>query len=193
MYQQVCERTVSDLVQTATDGDRAAWAEIVARYGDLVRATVAGFRLQQADAADATQNTWLRAVERIGTVRDPERLGGWLATTAARECLGVLRRSRRELPVEAFVEQVASTAPSPETRVLCAERNRAVDVAVAGLPARRRQLVEAIFRGHDNDYAQVSQQTGMPVGSIGPTRGRALVELRGRMRRDGFGPEDLVA
>jgi hypothetical protein len=33
----------------------------------------------------------------------------------------------------------------------------------------------------------------MPVGSIGPTRGRALVELRGRMRRDGFGPEDLVA
>jgi RNA polymerase sigma factor (sigma-70 family) len=193
MYQQVCERTVSDLVQTATDGDRAAWAEIVARYGDLVRATVAGFRLQQADAADATQNTWLRAVERIGTVRDPERLGGWLATTAARECLGVLRRARRELPVEAFVEQVASTAPSPETRVLCAERNRAVDVAVAGLPARRRQLVEAIFRGHDNDYAQVSQQTGMPVGSIGPTRGRALVELRGRMRRDGFGPEDLVA
>jgi RNA polymerase sigma factor (sigma-70 family) len=192
MYQQVREQTVSDLVQAATDGDRAAWAEIVARYGDLVRATVAGFRMQQADAADATQNTWLRAVERIGTVRDPERLGGWLATTAARECLGVLRRCRRELPVEVF-EQLASIAPSPESRVLQAERNGAVDVAVAALPARRRQLVEAIFRGPDCDYVRVSQVTGMPVGSIGPTRGRALVELRGRMRRGGFGPEDLVA
>lgn len=193
MYQQVGEQTVTDLVQAATAGESAAWAEIVVRYGDLVRATVAGFRMQQADAADATQNTWLRAVERIATIREPERLGGWLATTAARECLGVLRRSRRELPAEAFVEQMASTAPSPETRVLRAERNRAMDVAVAELPARRREVVEAIFRGADYDYAQVSQLTGMPVGSIGPTRGRALVELRGRMRRGGFGPEDLVA
>lgn len=193
MYQQVCEKTVTDLVQAAGRGDRVAWAEIVRRYSDLVRATVAGFRLQHADAADATQNTWLRAVERIGTVRNPERLGGWLATTAARECLAVLRRSRRELPVEAFVEQVACTTPGPEIQVLRQERNSAVGAAVAELPTRRRQLVEAIFQGPDADYAEVSAQTGMPMGSIGPTRGRALVELRGRMRRGGFGPEDLVA
>ena len=60
--------TVTELVSAAADGDGRAWGEIVARYGDLVRATVAGFRLQQADAADAMQNTWLRALERIGTV-----------------------------------------------------------------------------------------------------------------------------
>ena len=52
---------------------------------------------------------------------------------------------------------------------------------------------DAIFRGADADYAQVSEATGMPVGSIGPTRGRALVELRGQMKRGGYGPEDLVA
>jgi RNA polymerase sigma factor (sigma-70 family) len=193
MYEQVREQTVTDLVQAASNGDRTAWAEIVRRYGDLVRATVARFRLQQADAADATQNTWLRAVERIGTVREPERLGGWLATTAARECLAVLRRGKREQPVDAFVEQVACAAPSPETRALRAERNYAMNLAVAALPNRRRTLVEAIFDGAESDYAQVSRRTGMPVGSIGPTRGRALVELRGRMRRGGYGPEDLVA
>ncbi len=193
MSEMVFERTVTELVRAAAEGDGRAWAEIVVRYGDLVRATVAGFRLQQADAADAMQNTWLRALERIGTVRDPERLGGWLTTTAARECLAVLRRSKRELPVDAFVDQVAWTGPTPETRVLRDERDRAVDAAVAQLPTRRRQLVDAIFRGPDNDYAQVAQVTGMPVGSIGPTRGRALVELRGQMQRDGYGPEDLVA
>lgn len=193
MSEMVFERTVTELVRAAAEGDGRAWAEIVVRYGDLVRATVAGFRLQQADAADAMQNTWLRALERIGTVRDPERLGGWLTTTAARECLAVLRRSKRELPVDAFVDQVAWTGPTPETRVLRNERDRAVDAAVAQLPTRRRQLVDAIFRGPDNDYAQVAQVTGMPVGSIGPTRGRALVELRGQMQRDGYGPEDLVA
>jgi DNA-directed RNA polymerase specialized sigma24 family protein len=109
MYEQVREQTVTDLVQAASNGDRTAWAEIVRRYGDLVRATVARFRLQQADAADATQNTWLRAVERIGTVREPERLGGWLATTAARECLAVLRsRSTRS--------SSRSRAPRPAPR-----------------------------------------------------------------------------
>jgi len=193
MSEMMYELTVTDLVSAAAGGDGRAWGEIVARYGDLVRATVAGFRLQQADAADAVQNTWLRAVERIGTVRDPERLGGWLTTTAARECLAVLRRSKRELPVDAFIDQVAWTGPTPETRVLREERDRAVDAAVAQLPTRRRQLVDAIFRGADADYAQVSEATGMPVGSIGPTRGRALVELRGQMKRGGYGPEDLVA
>jgi RNA polymerase sigma factor (sigma-70 family) len=193
MCKQMCEQTVTELVEAAAAGETAAWREIVVRYGDLVRATVAGFRLQPADAADAMQNTWLRAVERIGTVRDPERLGGWLTTTAARECLGVLRRSRRELPVDAFVDQVAWAGPSPESRVLRKERDRAVDAAVAQLPTRRRELVDAIFRGPGADYVEVAQRTGMPVGSIGPTRGRALVELRGRMRRGGFGPEDLAA
>jgi RNA polymerase sigma factor (sigma-70 family) len=178
MSEMAHERTVTDLVSAAAGGDGRAWGEIVVRYGDLVRATVAGFRLQQADAADAVQNTWLRALERIGTVRDPERLGGWLTTTAARECLAVLRRSKRELPVDAFVDQLAWTGPTPETRVLRDERDRAVDAAVAKLPTRRRQLVDAIFRGPDADYAQVSQATGMPVGSIGPTRGRCLQKLR---------------
>ena len=193
MSEMVRERTVTELVNAAADGDGQAWGEIIARYNDLVRATVAGFRLQQADAADAVQNTWLRALERIGTVREPERLGGWLTTTAARECLAVLRRSKRELPVDAFVDQIAWTGPTPESRVLHAERDRAMDAAVAQLPTRRRDLVNAIFRGADNDYVQVSRSTGMPIGSIGPTRGRALVELRGRMQRSGYGPEDLVA
>ena len=90
-----------------------------------------------------------------------------MTTTAARECLAVLRRSRRELPVDAFVEHVAWTGIGPETRVLRGERDRAVDAAVAELPARREQLVNAIFRGPGADYAQVARATGMPVGSIG--------------------------
>ena len=178
MIEMVGERTVTELVMAAADGDRRAWGEIVVRYGDLVRATVAGFRLQQADAADAVQNTWVRALERIGTVREPERLGGWLTTTAARECLAVLRRSKRELPVDSFVDQVAWTGPTPETRMLHAERDRAVDAAVAQLPTRRRELVNAIFGATETDYVQISRSTGMPVGSIGPTRRRCLDKLR---------------
>ncbi len=80
----------------ASEGDMATWEELVRRYNRLVRSTVASFRLQGADAEDAVQNTWLRVVERMDTIRDPERLGGWLATTASRECLALIRRRHPE-------------------------------------------------------------------------------------------------
>ena len=106
----------------------------------------------------------------------------------------MLRRSKRELPVDAFVDQIAWTGPTPETRVLRAERDRAVDAAVAQLPTRRRELVERDLPRPRRRLRRRSRgRPGMPVGSIGPTRGRALVELRGRMQRGGYGPEDLVA
>ncbi len=73
----------------------------MARYGGMVRGVVASFRLQEADAADAVQMTWLRAFERLDSVRNPDRLGGWLATIANRECLALLRQARWETPDEA--------------------------------------------------------------------------------------------
>src|SRR4051794_40219494 len=81
------ELSVTELVVLARAGDQRAWREIMTRYGGLVRAVVGSFRLQEADAADTVQNIWMRAVERLDTVREPERLGGWLRTTARCECL----------------------------------------------------------------------------------------------------------
>ena len=76
----------------------------MARYGGMVRGVVASFRLQEADAADAVQMTWLRAFERLDSVRNPDRLGGWLATIANRECLALLRRARWETPDETVAD-----------------------------------------------------------------------------------------
>ena len=92
--------SVTLLVRAAHDRERGAWEELVARYQGLVHAVVGSFRLQEADVADAVQNTWLRALERLDTVRDPQCLGGWLATVARRECLALLARASRESPME---------------------------------------------------------------------------------------------
>ena len=82
-------------------GAEGAWAEIVARYERLVLGVVGSFRLQEADAADAAASTWLRAMEGLPALRDPDRLGGWLRTIARRECLGVLRQTVFEEPSDA--------------------------------------------------------------------------------------------
>jgi RNA polymerase sigma factor (sigma-70 family) len=183
-------RSTSDLVDAARRREPDAWDELLARYGGLVRRVVATYRLQQADAADAVQNTWLRALERLDSLRDPERLGGWLATTADRECLALLRRAHREVPDErADGNERPAVIPGPEAQVVGEEARRAVGAAVAGLSGRRQALVEALFFQPELAYVEVSQVVGIPVGSIGPTRGRVLRNLRCTLEQAGFGAE----
>jgi RNA polymerase sigma factor (sigma-70 family) len=182
------ESSVTELVEAARRRDAWAWEELMRRYGGLVRGVVSRYRLQEADAADAVQSTWVRAVEQLDALREPERLGGWLSTTAGRECLALLRRARRERPEEAVGEALESPDRGPEAQVVAAEVSRAVTAAVDGLAPARQQLVHELFSLPDRDYGQVSRSMDMPMGSIGPTRGRLLVSLRTTLGRAGFGP-----
>ena len=102
---------LAELVRAAGDGDQAAWNSIVERYGGLVWATVRAHRLNTVDGAEVVQTTWLRLVEHLDRIRDPERLGGWLATTARNECLRQIRHSAREVPSELADLERATAAP----------------------------------------------------------------------------------
>jgi RNA polymerase sigma factor (sigma-70 family) len=185
---QRTDRTVTELIEAARRQDRRAWEELMQRYGNLVRSVVSRYRLQEADAADAVQSTWLRAIEHSDALRDPERLGAWLTTTAGRECLALIRRARRERPDEGILQAQVATGRGPEAQAIAAEESRAVRGAVGGLEPRRRQLVHELFYLPDRDYERVSQSMKMPLGSIGPTRGRVLSSLRSSLDRAGFGP-----
>ncbi len=182
------DSTVTELIEAARRRDRRAWEELMVRYGNLVRSVVARYRLQEADAADAVQSTWLRAIEHSEALRDPERLGAWLATTAGRECLALIRRARRERPDEDVLAAQVAVGRGPEAEAIAAETSRAVRTAVAGLEPRRQQLVHELFYLPDRDYERVSRSMNMPIGSIGPTRGRVLSSLRGPLDRAGFAP-----
>jgi RNA polymerase sigma factor (sigma-70 family) len=170
--------STAELVRDACDRRPGAWSELASRYEGLVRAVVGSYRLQEADFADAVQNTWLRALERLHTVRDPDSLGGWLTTVARRECLALLARSRREAPTGVADDQLVMDDPGPEAMVLAEEARRAVVRALTELPVKPRALVSALFSTPELNYAEVSRLMGLPIGSIGPTRQRALRTLR---------------
>jgi RNA polymerase sigma factor (sigma-70 family) len=176
------EMSTTDVLRAATSGDRLAWEELISRYHRMVRCAIASFRLNETDAADAEQNTWVRLLENAPAIRDPERLGGWLATTAARECLALIRRSRREVASETVDLEPSAPSRTPEAVVITDETRRAVRTAVAGLGGRQGQLIDALFFQPGLSYAQVAHQTGTPSGSIGPTRARALKGLRHTLR-----------
>jgi RNA polymerase sigma factor (sigma-70 family) len=179
-------RSTTELVEAARAHDVAAWRELVRRYDGCVRRAVAGHRMRPADSADAVQNTWLRAVERLHTVHDPERFGGWLRTTARRECLDLLRRLNREGPGEIDMEEVPGAGPGPEGAVLDGEAHDVLAAAVDRLPDRRRRLIRALFYRPEYPYARMAREFGLPIGSIGPTRRRALETLRSELDRIGY-------
>ncbi|WP_214408064.1 RNA polymerase sigma factor [Pseudonocardia lacus] len=173
--------STADLLASAGAGDERAWGEIVRRYGDLVRGVTRSYRLQDADARDAEQRTWLRLVENHSTVRDPDRLGGWLATTASRECLRILRDRRGTV--------VGGTDAVPavddvEQRVVDADTAARLWEIIGRLPPRGRTVMQALFGGEARPYAEVSRMTGIPVGSLGPTRARVLDQVRERFEAE---------
>jgi RNA polymerase sigma factor (sigma-70 family) len=171
--------SLSELVRRAADGDEAAWSAIVDQFSSLVWATARAHRLSRDDAADVAQTTWLRLVEHLDRIREPERLGAWLATTARNECLRVIRRGAREQPSD---EADLFEAPADDTldRLLVdPERDGALWRAFAALSERCKSLLRLLMADEPPSYEEVGAALGMPVGAIGPTRGRCLERLRG--------------
>jgi RNA polymerase sigma factor (sigma-70 family) len=182
---------VAELLQQAREGDPAAWEEIVRRYINVVFATVRSFRLQEADTLDAVQMTWLRLAENAGQVQHPERLAGWLATTARRECLRILRQQAKHTPVppEGWGKNVVDPGACPEQRVIDHETARTVWALVDKLPPLRRTLLRALFTDGPRPYTEIARTIGIPPGGVGPTRARALYQLRCMFEECGLGAE----
>ena len=167
------------LVEAACDGDPAAWSALLERYDGLISAVCRAHRLSAADVADVRQTTWLRAVERLARVRDPQRINGWLATVARHECLRLLRRAAVVEPYDVqYVPPQSDVSDGPEAQVLASERDEAVRAAVAALPERERALIELLYSDQGPRYADISRALRIPMGSIGPTRSRVLERLR---------------
>jgi RNA polymerase sigma factor (sigma-70 family) len=173
--------TVGDvelLLALAADGDERAWSALICEFGGLVWAATRAHRLSPADAADVSQITWLRLIENLGLVTDPARLGSWLATTARRECINVMRRSARVILCGDDIPDRPTDAPDPSERLISAQSAQEIQSALGRLAERDRTLLGLLAQDPAPSYVQVSAMLGMPVGSIGPTRARALARLR---------------
>jgi RNA polymerase sigma factor (sigma-70 family) len=169
------------LVARAAAGDQTAWDEIVERYAPLVWKIGARYRLSAEDIADVGQKVWLLSVEKLGSLREPAALPGWLARMTQRECLHVLGEARRHGHAELPPEDQMPTQPDTamiEEEILLAERNAALRTALAELPHNCRELLSMMICDPPCKYEDISATLGMKMGSIGPLRARCLERLR---------------
>lgn len=173
---------IAALVSAAAEGDQSAWNEIVDRYTPLVVSVIYKHRLRPADAADVNQTLWLRLVEQIGRLREPEALPGWIMTTTRNECLRVLRVQQRTHLYDPLSESDALESEQVDADVeadlLAVERRQALRDGFAELTDQCKRLLTKLMTDPPPSYQVVSEELAMPVGSIGPTRIRCLEKLR---------------
>ncbi len=172
------DRSLDPIVRAAASGDRRAWEVLIGRFGPILHRVVNGYRLRHADVDDVVQATWESAFTHIADLRDPQAVGGWLCIIARREALRSLSRQRREIVVEDASVSLEPDEATPERSLVDKERARIVSDAVERLPAHQRILVATLLHDSESSYSEVAQKLGVPIGSIGPTRGRALAHLR---------------
>jgi RNA polymerase sigma factor (sigma-70 family) len=169
-------------VKAAAAGDQQAWDLLVDRFGGLVWAICREHRLSDSDAADTVQLTWLRLLENLGRIRDPQRLAGWLATTCRRECLAVLRQSKKTVPTTAdSLDLVMGGSGAADQAVLATEQRAILWQAFTRLSDWCQQILRALILDAEEgppSYRLVAAQLQTPVGGLGPTRARCLSQLR---------------
>jgi RNA polymerase sigma factor (sigma-70 family) len=177
-----CALTPGELVAGIRAGDESAWRVLVERYEPLLHWLARRCGLPAADAEDAVQLTWMRCVEHIGQLTDADRLSGWLATICRRECVRIATNARRDVllsepdMVRLIDDRREECDPCAEAalREQCNRLRR----AIAALPARQRTILVELLRQEDQSYRELSNRLGLPMGSIGPTRQRAVTRLR---------------
>jgi RNA polymerase sigma factor (sigma-70 family) len=168
---------LAQMTRAAARGDERAWTDLVARLDALLHAVAARYRLGP-DHDDVVQTAWLRAVEHVDRMNDPGAIAGWLVTTTRREAMRALQRGVREVVTGDVAATVEADPATPEAIAIEGERRAAVRAAVARLPLRQRRLLTSLLATPAPSYRHVAQRTGMPPGSIGPTRDRAIARLR---------------
>jgi RNA polymerase sigma factor (sigma-70 family) len=176
----VADLDATRLMRRAANGDPGAWKGLVDKYGRLIWSITRNFKLVESDAADVFQTTWMRLIEHIDRIERADRVGSWLATTARNECLRSLAARKRLVLAheDDSFDGPAEDEPAVDEALLTAERASVVREAMTHLPHRWQRLMEMLMADPPASYAEISDELGLPVGSIGPTRGRCLARLR---------------
>lgn len=171
----------AELLERVAERDPRAWDELVQRFAGLVWSVARSFRLPQATTEDVVQTVWLRLAEHSTSIRNPERLAAWLATTTRNEALRSLRGLQRAVPTELFDDRSDETLQSLEEQFDDQQVRQLVLAAFRQLEAGCQQLLQLLCTVPPLDYQAIAEVLDRPVGSIGPTRARCLQRLRRQM------------
>lgn len=176
------------LIADAMGGDLNAFNRLVLEYQE--KAFNLAYRMLNDEdaAADATQNAFISAYRNLRSYRGGS-FRAWVMRMVTNTCYDELRRRQRRptVPLEPMNSEedeevespawLADDSPDPEEQVENRELEKAISHCIQGLPEDFRAVVVMIdVQGFD--YAEVSEATGKPLGTIKSRLARARLRLR---------------
>lgn len=158
----------------AVRGNRLALDVLVADLTPLVWHVARGHGLTRSASEEVVQDVWLLFLRHIDNIKTGRKLIAWLVV-AARRCAIAIVRDHPTTSIE--VEQVSESFEN--------ERDRKLWAAFARLPRRCQELLRLTVLAGRAEYSTVAAALSLPVGAVGPTRGRCLKLLRKELEIDG--------
>lgn len=182
VHERVAADNSAELVERIRNGDSSAWCELVDHYEPLLRRLARQYRLSGQDVDDAIQLTWLRCLEHIDQITHADRLRGWLATVCRRESLRLATKGRREIALgEQSVTRLVDDGQEerdPGAEMARRDAHDRLSRAIRALPQKQQLVLTELLKEESRSYLDLSRRLGLPMGSIGPTRQRAIARLR---------------
>ena len=170
---------IAGLVNAARAGDEDAFGQIVTELSPMLWQVARAAGLSSSDAEDVVQTTWIRLLTHLSDIHTSGALTAWLVTTTKREAWRVRAEERRRQPIdEDWLDALPDPGPGLEEKVIVDDQRRALWVAIGKLSRRCQELLRIVAFVPRPDYQAVAAELGIPVGSVGPTRGRCLAKLR---------------
>jgi RNA polymerase sigma factor (sigma-70 family) len=168
---------LATLVDAAKAGNANAYSALVARFEGTVLGIAMRITRNPEDARDVVQQTWLILMSKVDTIQSANALPGWLATTARREALRMVRERGRAVPLGPDVlSAMTDHSDGPESRAEKHDLDVRLHKALENLPERRREFLIQLV-GNRRPYTEVAGRFGLSKGSLGPLRARYLRDL----------------
>lgn len=165
------------------NGERERLSELVDLVTPVLWNAARSQGATSSHCEDAIQTAFLQLVDHAESIAEPAAVLGWLVVVVKREVWRLARGSRREVDVDELPEG-PSQQLDPESLSILSERQRVLWHHVSTLSPRCQELLRIVAFADRPDYAAIAESLGMPVGSIGPTRGRCLHKLRTTLGAD---------
>ena len=181
---------LADMLLRARAGDQAAIGEIIERCTPMLRALARRYVANPAEVDDVLQDVWLTFVQNLDRIHEPAATRGWLVRVLTHTAWRAQRRAGRAVPT-ADVGERAAVHDTEDAALRGVWRDELRDRLTPALRALRpadRRLVVLLASDRQPDYRTVSRLVRRPVGSIGPTRQRALERLRRQPSLADVGP-----
>jgi RNA polymerase sigma factor (sigma-70 family) len=176
---------IAGLVSAARDGSEDALGQIVTEFSPMLWHVARAAGLSPDDAQDVVQTVWMSLLSHLDDIHTHAALAGWLVTTTRREAWRVRGAGRKQVPADQdWLAELPDRGPGSEELAIIGDGRRALWSAIGQLTPRCQELLRIIAFVPRPDYRAVAAELGMPVGSIGPTRGRCLAKLRALMADD---------